>query len=55
MSGGGWALLQAFSEHDANLDEYRGKSKYVLDSVSIYNPENVAAYTDAIAVLYRDA
>ncbi|KVM18479.1 hypothetical protein WJ51_07235, partial [Burkholderia ubonensis] len=52
---GGRALLQAFAEHDANLDTYRERSKRVLDSVSIYNPDNVAAYTDAIASLYRDA
>ncbi|WP_157666310.1 DUF2827 family protein, partial [Burkholderia ubonensis] len=52
---GGRALLQAFAEHDANLDAYREQSKRVLDSVSIYNPDNVAAYTDAIASLYRDA
>ncbi|BAX60854.1 DUF2827 domain-containing protein [Burkholderia stabilis] len=52
---GGRALLQAFAEHDANLEAYREQSKHVLSSVSIYNPENVAAYTDAIATLYRDA
>ncbi|WP_146035011.1 DUF2827 family protein, partial [Burkholderia ubonensis] len=52
---GGRALLQAFAEHDANLDAYRERSKRVLDSVSIYNPDNVAAYTDAIASLYHDA
>lgn len=52
---GGRALLQAFAQHDANLDAYREQSKHVLDSVSIYNPENVAAYSDAIAALYRDA
>lgn len=52
---GGHALLEAFARHDANLDAYREQSQHVLDSVSVYNSDNVAAYTDAIAVLYRDA
>ncbi|MEK7931683.1 DUF2827 family protein, partial [Burkholderia contaminans] len=52
---GGRALLKAFAEHDANLEAYREQSRHVLSAVSIYNPENVAAYTDAIATLYRDA
>ncbi|WP_157662228.1 DUF2827 family protein, partial [Burkholderia ubonensis] len=52
---GGRALLKAFAEHDANLEAYREQSRHVLSSVSIYNPDNVAAYTDAIATLYRDA
>jgi hypothetical protein len=50
---GGRALLKAFGEHDANLDAYRERSSRVLDSVSIANPANVAAYSDAIAALYR--
>jgi hypothetical protein len=51
---GGRALLKAFAGHDASLDAYRERSRRVLDSVSIDNPDNVAAYTDAIAALYRD-
>ncbi|KGD15452.1 DUF2827 domain-containing protein [Burkholderia pseudomallei] len=50
---GGRQLLKAFREHDANLDAYREQSRHVLDSVSIYNAQNVAAYTEAIAALYR--
>ncbi|MEK7942979.1 DUF2827 family protein, partial [Burkholderia contaminans] len=50
---GGRALLKAFAEHDANLEAYREQSRHVLDSVSIYNPENVEAYTEAILALYR--
>ncbi|GAA5237574.1 hypothetical protein BMMON2_03960 [Burkholderia mallei] len=46
-------MLKAFREHDANLDAYREQSRHVLDSVSIYNAQNVAAYTEAIAALYR--
>ncbi|MCA7955566.1 DUF2827 family protein, partial [Burkholderia seminalis] len=49
---GGRALLQAFAEHDANLDAYREQSKHVLDSVSIYNPENIAAYSRALLSVY---
>ncbi|WP_233870160.1 DUF2827 domain-containing protein [Paraburkholderia adhaesiva] len=52
---GGRALLKAFAEHDANLDAYRERSRRVLDSVSIDNPDNVTAYSDAIAALYVDA
>ncbi|CFL06946.1 enoyl-CoA hydratase [Burkholderia pseudomallei] len=48
---GGRQLLKAFREHDANLDAYREQSRHVLDSVSIYNAQNVAAYTEAIAAL----
>ncbi|WP_186029750.1 DUF2827 domain-containing protein [Burkholderia gladioli] len=49
---GGRALLQAFTEHDANLDAYREQSKYILSAVSIENPANVHAYTRAIQALY---
>lgn len=51
MSGRTW--VKAFAEHDTHLDAYREWPKQVLDSVNIYNPANVAAYTDAIAALYR--
>ncbi|WP_031329047.1 DUF2827 domain-containing protein [Ralstonia sp. AU12-08] len=50
---GGRALLDAFSEHDENLDAYREEAAHVLDAVSIDNPKNVAAYTEAISVLYQ--
>lgn len=50
---GGRMLAKAFAGHDAHLDEYRERSKRVIDSVSIYNPANVAAYTNSIAALYR--
>ncbi|CAN0640167.1 putative DUF2827 domain-containing protein [Burkholderia cepacia] len=51
-AAGDRALLQAFAEHDANLDAYREQSKHVLDSVSIYNPENVASYSRALISLF---
>ncbi|WP_199031532.1 DUF2827 domain-containing protein [Ralstonia sp. ASV6] len=50
---GGRALLDAFSKHDDNLDAYREEAAHVLDAVSIDNPKNVAAYTEAISVLYQ--
>ena len=46
-------LLKAFHEHDRNLDAYREHSKQLFDFVSIYNPDNVSAYTDALAAMYR--
>ncbi|GAB7538024.1 DUF2827 domain-containing protein [Burkholderia sp. 22PA0099] len=50
---GGRQLLRAFREHDANLDAYRENAAHLLHSVDIDNPDNVAAYTDALAALYR--
>ncbi len=41
--------------HDASLDAYRARMKHVPSSVSIYHPNNVAAYSNAIAALYRNA
>lgn len=49
---GGGALLDAFSKHDENFDAYREEARHVLDDVSINNPKNIAAYTEAISVLY---
>ncbi|KHK49798.1 hypothetical protein PI87_25245 [Ralstonia sp. A12] len=50
---GGRALLEAFSKHDASFDAYCEEAKHVLDAVSIDNPTNIAAYTEAISALYR--
>ncbi|AOK32112.1 MULTISPECIES: DUF2827 domain-containing protein [Burkholderia] len=50
---GGRALIDAFRNHDAHLDAYRENARALLDSVSIYNAGNIAAYTDALVALYR--
>ncbi|ACR30654.1 DUF2827 domain-containing protein [Burkholderia glumae] len=50
---GGRQLLRAYREHDANLDAYRERTARLLHSVDIHNPDNVAAYTEALAAVYR--
>ena len=50
---GGRALLDAFSKHDENFDAYCDEAAHVLDAVSIDNPKNITAYTEAILHLYR--
>ncbi|WP_157384153.1 DUF2827 family protein, partial [Burkholderia glumae] len=50
---GGRQLLRAYREHDANLDAYRERAARLLHSVDIHNPDNVAAYTEALAAVYR--
>ncbi|WP_028534580.1 DUF2827 domain-containing protein [Paludibacterium yongneupense] len=49
-AAGGRALLQALRHHDEGLDDYRERSRRVLDAASIANPANVESH---VAALYR--
>ncbi|WP_420105996.1 DUF2827 domain-containing protein [Herbaspirillum huttiense] len=45
---GGRALLQAFAEHDNNLDDYRRRSQAYLQSVDPHNVDNIRIYSEAL-------
>ena len=49
---GGLAVLQAFAEHDADLQGYREKAKSLLRKLDPENEENVRAYSLALQNLY---
>ncbi|SMG61150.1 DUF2827 domain-containing protein [Paraburkholderia susongensis] len=50
---GGAALLRAFSEHDANLDDYRHTANRFLQTLDPESDENVRTYSMAIAALFQ--
>jgi len=50
---GGLALLQAFSQHDADLANYRERARTFLRTLAPENENNVRAYNEALVNLYR--
>jgi Protein of unknown function (DUF2827) len=48
---GALCLLQAFMEHDRNLDDYRRRAAAFLHTLDPYREENVQLYSDALANL----
>jgi len=50
---GGTALLQAFNEHDAHLDDYRNVANRFLRTLDPESDENVRIYSAAIATLFQ--
>ncbi len=52
---GGLAVLQAFAQHDADLQSYRSKSRDFLQTLHPENDENVRTYNEALVNLYRVA
>ncbi|WP_411878978.1 DUF2827 domain-containing protein [Polaromonas sp. YR568] len=50
---GGLAVLQAFSQHDADLANYREKARAFLHTLDPENGDNVRAYNEALVNLYR--
>ena len=50
----GKSILHAYAEHDVNLEAYREQARLVLNSVNIYNSENISAYTDALAAIVNN-
>ena len=51
---GGRALLQAYSEHDANFDAYQQNARAFLAQLDPESETNVQIYSDAIAALYEN-
>jgi len=52
---GGRALLRAFAEHDANLENYRATARKFLHTLDPENEDNVRAYTEAIEAVFGRA
>ncbi|MCC8395431.1 DUF2827 domain-containing protein [Paraburkholderia sp. MMS20-SJTR3] len=52
---GGRALLQAFAEHDANLERYRETAQAFLNTLAPDYGPNIALYGEAIDALYGAA
>lgn len=50
---GALVLLSALASHDLQLDAYRTQARNFLAGLSPQNPDNVAAFTDAIYALYQ--
>jgi hypothetical protein len=48
------ALLRAFDCHDAGLPSYRMQASQLLRRLDVENPENVAAYTRELLLLYEN-
>ena len=51
---GGKALVNAFAQHDRNLEAYRAKSKELLSRLDIAHPENIETYTRELDLLFAD-
>ena len=52
---GGHALLQAFAQHDVNLEAYRGTANAFLRGLDPEQEDNVRVYSEALAALYTNA
>lgn len=48
---GGDALIRAKREHDANLGHYRLRAKQLIESVSPFNPTNIAKHEQLLAAI----
>lgn len=52
---GALALRQAFDEHDGRLEDYRRDARAFLATLDPESDRNVAAYTEALASLFKTA
>jgi hypothetical protein len=51
---GGLSFLQAFREHDKNLDEYKKKANFLLSNMKPNSPKIVESYSKNISDIYKN-
>lgn len=52
---GALALLQAFREHDRNLEDYKARCSRFLATLDPLNPDNIHAFSAAISAVTKDS